>query len=127
MTWTSQKRQAYKGMYKMAQRFMNVASLGKGGKGSMRRQLEMLTSAALALLSPEGLEMLATGVMEYEVAAVFLQELFFCFASNARAKRRYLMQTKTVTKIFCRRFATVPSPLLLLCSCFAFALPLLCF
>ena len=76
MPWSSQKRQAYKGMYKMAQRFMAVASMGKGSKGFMRRQLEMLASAALALLSPEGLEMLATEAMEYEVAAVFLQEIF---------------------------------------------------
>ena len=55
---------------------MAVASMGKGSKGFMRRQLEMLTSAALALLSPEGLEKLATEAMEYDVAAVFLQEFF---------------------------------------------------
>ena len=76
MPWSSEKRQAYKGMYKMAQRFMAVASMGKGSKGFMRRQLEMLTSAALALLSPEGLEKLATEAMEYDVTAVFLQEFF---------------------------------------------------
>ena len=84
-------------MYKMAQRFLDVASPGKGGKGFMRRQLEMLTSAALALLSAEGLEMLATGVMDYEVAAVFLQEsLFFFCLQVTLVQRRYFMQTKSV-------------------------------